>query len=83
MTEPRPPANRCATLRQTLAETLRAGEYSAHELSRLVGIPEKTVADHLSHLAQSLPRHPENPMEQIVELALQRTQLPCRIPTNR
>ena len=62
MTEPRPPANRRATLRQTLAETLRAGEYSAHELSRLVGIPEKTVADHLSHLAQSLPRHVERLM---------------------
>lgn len=59
MTEPRPPANRCATLRQALAETLRAGEYSAHELSRLVGIPEKTVTDHLDHLAQSLPRHGE------------------------
>lgn len=59
MTEPRPPEKRDATVRQTLAEALRGGEYSAHELSRLVGIPEKTVADHLAHLAQSLPRHGE------------------------
>lgn len=59
MTEPRPPAPRQATIRQVLAETLRAGEHSAHELSRLVGIPEKTVADHLAHLAKSLPAHGE------------------------
>ena len=55
MTEPRPPAPRQATIRQTLAETLRHGTYTAHELSQLVGLPEKVVADHLAHLAKSLP----------------------------
>ena len=59
MTEPRPPAPRNATIRQALADTLRAGEHSAHDLSRLVGIPEKAVADHLAHLAKSLPAHGE------------------------
>jgi predicted Zn-ribbon and HTH transcriptional regulator len=46
-------------LRQALADALRAGEHSAHDLSRLVGLPEKTVADHLAHLARSLPTHGE------------------------
>lgn len=55
MTEPHPPAPRQATIRQALADTLRAGEHSAHDLSRLVGIPEKAVTDHLVHLAKSLP----------------------------
>lgn len=59
MTEPRPPAPRHATIRQALANTLRAGEHSAHDLSQLVGIPEKAVADHLAHLAKSLPAHGE------------------------
>lgn len=59
MTEPRPPAPRHATIRQALTEALRRGEHSAHDLSRLVGIPEKAVADHLAHLARSLPAHGE------------------------
>ncbi len=59
MAEPRPPAPRDATIRQTLAEILRTGEYTAHELSRLVGIPEKSVAEHLAHLARSLPARGE------------------------
>jgi predicted Zn-ribbon and HTH transcriptional regulator len=46
-------------LRQALADTLRGGEHSAHDLSRLVGLPEKAVADHLAHLARSLPAHGE------------------------
>lgn len=59
MTEPRPPAPRHATLRQALAAALRTGEHSAHDLSRLVGLPEKAVAGHLEHLARSLPAHSE------------------------
>ena len=59
MTEPRPPAPRHATIRQALADVLRRGAHSAHDLSRLVGIPEKAVAEHLAHLARSLPTHGE------------------------
>jgi len=59
MTEPRPPAVRHATLRQALAAALRREQLSAHDLSRLVGIPEKAVADHLGHLAKSLPARGE------------------------
>jgi len=59
MTEPRPPAPRQITLRQALADALRRDEHSAHDLSRLIGLPEKTVADHLAHLARSLPAHGE------------------------
>jgi len=46
-------------LRQALAVALRREQLSAHDLSRLVGISEKTVADHLAHLARSLPAHGE------------------------
>jgi predicted Zn-ribbon and HTH transcriptional regulator len=59
MTEPRPPAPRHVTIRQALADALRRGGHSAHDLSRLVGIPEKAVADHLAHLIRSLPAHGE------------------------
>ena len=59
MTEPRPPAPRQATIRQELAEALRREQLSAHELSRRVGIPEKSVAEHLGHLARSLPAQNE------------------------
>lgn len=59
MTEPRPPAPRHATIRQALAEALRHGAHSAHDLSRLIGLPEKAVAGHLDHLVRSLPAHGE------------------------
>jgi predicted Zn-ribbon and HTH transcriptional regulator len=59
MTEPRPPAHRQITVRQALADALRQEELSARDLSRLVGIPEKTVAGHLSHLGKSLGAHGE------------------------
>jgi predicted Zn-ribbon and HTH transcriptional regulator len=59
MTEPRPPTPRHATIRQALAEALRHEDHSAHDLSRLIGIPEKAVAGHLEHLAKSLPAHGE------------------------
>jgi len=60
MTESRPPAPRQATIRQALADVLRAGPASARELSQQVGIPERAVAEHLAHLARSLPAHGEH-----------------------
>lgn len=59
MTEPRPPSSRHVTIRKALAAALRREEISAHDLSRLIGIPEKSVAEHLEHLAKSLPAHGE------------------------
>jgi predicted Zn-ribbon and HTH transcriptional regulator len=53
---PRPstPAPRAETLREALWRVLRAGPATAKELSVEIGLREKDVADHLSHLAQSL-----------------------------
>ena len=59
MTEPRPPAPRQVTVRRALADALRREDLAAQDLSRLVGIPEKAVADHLAHLGRSLPVHGE------------------------
>ena len=50
----RPPAERSVTIREALLRRLREGPCNAHQLSRLVGIPEKHVADHLGHVARSL-----------------------------
>ncbi|MGQ9688782.1 MAG: transcriptional regulator [Desulfobaccales bacterium] len=41
------------TLRQIIRELLREQPYSALELSRLLGIPEKEVYDHLQHVARN------------------------------
>lgn len=46
-------------MRQSLREVLLAGEATARDLSRLVGIPEHDVAGHLEHLERSLRRSPE------------------------
>jgi predicted Zn-ribbon and HTH transcriptional regulator len=43
-----------ATVRQRIAEALRAGPATAKDLSRQVGISEHEVAGHLEHLARSL-----------------------------
>jgi hypothetical protein len=43
-----------ATVRQRLADALRAGTATAKDLSRAVGISEREVAGHLEHLARSL-----------------------------
>ena len=48
-----------ASLREALLRHLREGPRTAHELSGLVGIPEKQVADHLAHVARSLRRTAE------------------------
>jgi transcriptional regulator len=50
----RPPPERSITVREALLRHLREGPHTAHELSGLVGIPEKQVADHLAHVARSL-----------------------------
>jgi predicted Zn-ribbon and HTH transcriptional regulator len=50
----RPPAERSVTVREALLRHLREGPRTAHELSGLVRIPEKQVADHLAHVARSL-----------------------------
>jgi predicted Zn-ribbon and HTH transcriptional regulator len=52
-TPPPPPESR-ATVRAALRDALRAGPRTAHELSALVRVPEKQVAEHLEHLARSL-----------------------------
>jgi transcriptional regulator len=52
----RSPAERSITVREALLRHLREGPRTAHELSGLVGIPEKQVADHLAHVARSLRR---------------------------
>lgn len=48
------PAERSVTVREALLRHLREGPRTAHELSALVGIPERHVADHLAHVARSL-----------------------------
>jgi predicted Zn-ribbon and HTH transcriptional regulator len=50
----RSPAERSLTIRDAILRALREGPRTAHELSGLVGIAEKQVADHLAHVARSL-----------------------------
>jgi transcriptional regulator len=42
------------TVRQQIAELLRQGEATAHEISRRASVPERDVAEHLRHLEYSL-----------------------------
>ncbi len=56
---PQAPAERAATLRESLREALLAGPMSAKDLSKRVGMPEHAVAGHLEHLARSLRHHRE------------------------
>lgn len=53
---PRQPAERTHTVREAIAAELRAGTFSAHELSARVSVEEREVAAHLQHLERSL-RH--------------------------
>jgi predicted Zn-ribbon and HTH transcriptional regulator len=48
------PPPRIATLRESLRRALLSGPATARDLSRLVGIPERSVPEHLEHLAKSL-----------------------------
>ncbi len=48
-----PPA-RTSTLRESLRQALLSSPATARDLSRIVGIPERSVPEHLAHLAKSL-----------------------------
>jgi hypothetical protein len=47
------------TVRERLRDVLREGPASTRDLSQRVGIREHEVADHLTHLARSLPHRGE------------------------
>lgn len=49
----RPPAERGETVRASIAAALRGPALSAREISELVRIAEREVADHLAHLEKS------------------------------
>lgn len=53
-----PPKDRRSTPRQELLARLGEGTFSARELSAAVGLPEKDVYAHLTHLRKSLRRSP-------------------------
>ena len=42
------------SVRESIHRALLDGPVTAHDVSRLVGIPEHDVASHLEHLSQSL-----------------------------
>ena len=42
------------TIRQQLIALLSEGEYGVRDLSQMLGIPEKEVYPHLSHIARSV-----------------------------
>ncbi len=42
------------TIRQQIIELLSSGERGSRELSRILGIREKEVLDHLPHIARSV-----------------------------
>jgi predicted Zn-ribbon and HTH transcriptional regulator len=48
------PPLRVSTLRESLHQALLSGPATARDLSRIVGIPERSVPQHLEHLAKSL-----------------------------
>ncbi|HTY22170.1 MAG TPA: ArsR family transcriptional regulator [Desulfomonilaceae bacterium] len=51
-------ARRCRlTTRQRIAQMLRERSLTARELSQALGISEKEVYEHLSHVQRSLGRH--------------------------
>jgi predicted Zn-ribbon and HTH transcriptional regulator len=47
------------TVRQRIAELLRAEELTAHEISERAGVAEREVAEHLRHLEHTLHQGPE------------------------
>jgi hypothetical protein len=42
------------TVRENIIELLRQGEFDAREISGRVGISEKDVAEHLTHISRSI-----------------------------
>jgi hypothetical protein len=55
----RAPAARQATVREALRAALLRAPATARDLSGEVGLRERDVADHLAHLARSLPHRGE------------------------
>lgn len=43
------------TIRENIISLLRQGEFDAREISGEVGVSEKDVAEHLTHISRSLP----------------------------
>jgi predicted Zn-ribbon and HTH transcriptional regulator len=58
-TSDRPPAARGETIRSSLRDALCRHPATARELSSLVGVMEKDIANHLEHLERSLRRGSE------------------------
>lgn len=54
--EPFIPPERGHTIRHDIAELLESRALSAKDLSSRVGIPEKEVCEHLSHIRKSLDK---------------------------
>jgi predicted Zn-ribbon and HTH transcriptional regulator len=54
----RAPRERAETVREAIRRALLAGTATAHDLS-VEGLREKDVAEHLAHLARSLPHRGE------------------------
>jgi predicted Zn-ribbon and HTH transcriptional regulator len=53
------PRERAETVREAIRRVLLAGAATAQDLSAEVGVREKEVPEHLSHLARSLPHRGE------------------------
>ena len=66
---PRPPTEAHDTVRHLIMTELEVGPLSAHDLSGLLGIPEKEVAGHLKHIRQSLHRSGRSLLVQPAECA--------------
>jgi transcriptional regulator len=47
------------TVRQRIADLIRAEELTAHEISQRASIPEREVAEHLRHLEHTFAHGPE------------------------
>ena len=50
---PRMPTERSRTIRQRILETLANGPCASAELSRLLRVSERDIADHLDHLIRA------------------------------
>jgi predicted Zn-ribbon and HTH transcriptional regulator len=55
----RGPSSRAETIRAAIRRALAAGPATARDLSELVGVREKDVAEHLEHLSRSAPHRGE------------------------
>lgn len=44
------------TLRQRMMELLTGARLSTHQLARMLGIPERQVEDHLTHIVRTVGR---------------------------